>query len=1383
MLKRILKAAGLIVGLSVSVLAGPVTPPAGNFIPNVGISTATPTINITSATIKTQLSLPFITPGQCTTTNSSGQLIGTTCGSGGGGGSGVVNNANMGIVPVYSVVGSSNVLSGSSSLQAFTSSAIVNGSIFSNSANGGTNVANLNYLNGTTSAGTYVVTSSPTQNTYGFYGIVSGVATNTVGGYFSAQGNNINNAISANASGGTTNNAISVTAGNENFQNLNGSQFVQTNGSDNLISYDLFNATPTFNGPVKFTSLLPSTFTALAVTNGLTLAGTGNFSFVNVDGKTYQVIGSSIVPVSGDLAVWGSSNTLLDGGVSGSALLGSNNTWTGTNTYNEEVLISSQIITSVNPGNIIFSNNGLSANSTAQVSIYKSDNATGPKLLTIGSSSQPDQVYFPNLASANFSRYGVISGGLNIGQTGTINEIQSGTDLLQLSNYYDGTGSMEFQSRGNGQDIYFTQVNGGEQGRFSNQKGFIVSSSETVKGAGGIGALVGTFTNSLTVAGQNVCQANGTNCPAGGAGASIQVTQGGVQITSPTSSMNYQTNQFSLAAVGSTSTIALNVSSVTLQGQNVIDLTSSLQSGATFFVSSGTVAGPFTTTGNTIIGNGGAQVFIPNFGNGSPGRFVSISTVIAGNPLAGTKIYPSDIPSGSTNYIQNGSSIQSGAVLNISSGTIATSYATTENIGTTLNIVNASGNGNGALTNPGSSGQNQLQISASNGVGINTSPTPGQDLVVPNLTVTGTCIGCGASGGGSSTTTVQLNGTTLSSQATNFNFIPASGVTITMSTPTTKNVSINIGADQSVVQSIAADQAGSDISLFPASNSGTSYTACPPTTLSVYTQSQRFIFVPDVVSGASPSLSICGIGPISLVKNTGATDVAIAAGDLSPGIPYLIVAASSPVAAFQVQPVFFSTQSASGGTSGINNTSSLQSGATFYVSSGTANTFYASSVTVYQGNLVINSDPNQAVSPFPSTGTITLNSPSQTTAAGSLNYNVQSGTILPNFSLVVSSGTVPNNGSLTMSLKGSGSVSGCNSGLTWGGVCLSQNGGTSVLNTNVSVPNSNSVTISSSIALNGNVSISSNVTVGGSVGTNGQVLTSGGPGTVPSWTTVSGSGASLSSTNTWTATQTFASSMSVSGNSVFASSVTVSSSIVVGGTIQVSTAGAFVPSGFSGSAGDVQIRSNLGTAGRLYFYNGAGAALAQLNAAQGGPVVLSNEQTTQAVNIQSNFNIGVSVQSTGHTLLAHGIEVGGSSSTFTTPVIFRSSMSVLAPNTGAYDVMFGTTTTAPNYSVAITTSGLFSVAASSTPTLSGCGTGPSIVGTNNAFTITPGSTAGGCTATFYPFPFKNTPTCVYSLETGSLTNAPTVTESATAWTITDTSLTSKIDVFCIGQNE
>lgn len=70
----------------------------------------------------------------------------------------------------------------------------------------------------------------------------------------------------------------------------------------------------------------------------------------------------------------------------------------------------------------------------------------------------------------------------------------------------------------------------------------------------------------------------GFTTPSGGGGSSsLQITSGGVQITSPTMSINFNASQFSLAAVGSTSTIALNGSSVTLQGNTNVGLLNSTQ--------------------------------------------------------------------------------------------------------------------------------------------------------------------------------------------------------------------------------------------------------------------------------------------------------------------------------------------------------------------------------------------------------------------------------------------------------------------------------------------------------------------------------------------------------------------------------------------------------------------------------------------------------------------------------------------------------------------------------------------------------------------------------------------------------------------------------------
>ncbi len=65
-----------------SLMAAPTSGPAGNFILNISTNVAVQVFNISSGTIKNQLSLPYITPGQCTTVDSVGRVIGVPCGSG-----------------------------------------------------------------------------------------------------------------------------------------------------------------------------------------------------------------------------------------------------------------------------------------------------------------------------------------------------------------------------------------------------------------------------------------------------------------------------------------------------------------------------------------------------------------------------------------------------------------------------------------------------------------------------------------------------------------------------------------------------------------------------------------------------------------------------------------------------------------------------------------------------------------------------------------------------------------------------------------------------------------------------------------------------------------------------------------------------------------------------------------------------------------------------------------------------------------------------------------------------------------------------------------------------------------------------------------------------
>ena len=83
------------------------------------------------------------------------------------------------------------------------------------------------------------------------------------------------------------------------------------------------------------------------------------------------------------------------------------------------------------------------------------------------------------------------------------------------------------------------------------------------------------------------------------------------------------------------------------------------------------------------------------------------------------------------------------------------------------------------------------------------------------------------------------------------------------------------------------------------------------------------------------------------------------------------------------------------------------------------------------------------------------------------------------------------------------------------------------------------------------------------------------------------------------------------------------------------------------------------------------------------------------------------------------------------------------------------------------------------PVLTSCGTGPSIYGTDNGFTITGGTGATGCTATFGGT-YTNAPSCSVNQLTMSLVNALSYTETNTAVTITQTGLgTNKLDVHCL----
>ena len=94
----------------------------------------------------------------------------------------------------------------------------------------------------------------------------------------------------------------------------------------------------------------------------------------------------------------------------------------------------------------------------------------------------------------------------------------------------------------------------------------------------------------------------------------------------------------------------------------------------------------------------------------------------------------------------------------------------------------------------------------------------------------------------------------------------------------------------------------------------------------------------------------------------------------------------------------------------------------------------------------------------------------------------------------------------------------------------------------------------------------------------------------------------------------------------------------------------------------------------------------------------------------------------------------------------------------------GIGTTSPNYLLEI--NGSLGVEGhiqthGTAPTLTSCGGSPSIVGNDNSFTITVGTTATGCTATFATA-WTNAPSCTVTNQSTSITNAMTYTVSTSA---------------------
>lgn len=121
---------------------------------------------------------------------------------------------------------------------------------------------------------------------------------------------------------------------------------------------------------------------------------------------------------------------------------------------------------------------------------------------------------------------------------------------------------------------------------------------------------------------------------------------------------------------------------------------------------------------------------------------------------------------------------------------------------------------------------------------------------------------------------------------------------------------------------------------------------------------------------------------------------------------------------------------------------------------------------------------------------------------------------------------------------------------------------------------------------------------------------------------------------------------------------------------------------------------------------------------------------------------------------------------------------VVSSNTIAYSTKISTAAT--GFHVAVSSSGHL-LSSGSTPVASSCGTSPSVVGTDNAFTLTVGGTTNDCTVTFSNT-FGSAPTCLVSPRQVSVLNALSYTVAAGAMTFNETGLDDLVlDIICIGR--
>lgn len=214
------------------------------------------------------------------------------------------------------------------------------------------------------------------------------------------------------------------------------------------------------------------------------------------------------------------------------------------------------------------------------------------------------------------------------------------------------------------------------------------------------------------------------------------------------------------------------------------------------------------------------------------------------------------------------------------------------------------------------------------------------------------------------------------------------------------------------------------------------------------------------------------------------------------------------------------------------------------------------------------------------------------------------------------------------------------------------------------------------------------------------------------------------------------------------------------------------PAFAAGTTGNLNVQGQTELQNNLWFINAnQGIFFNALNSFQGA----INRATTSNNIVFAGYNLFTSNQDVT-VLTPNGNWGMGSSTPF-------AKLTVQANSGDTNSLVFSiasSTATATTSLFSVTNTGHI-IASSTNPTISSCGTGPTMKGDDTHGHVTEGSGAStGCVVTFQ-VPYTVAPVCTVSPESGSITTPFNYTLSTSAITISDSALSSDVfDYICVG---